>query len=201
MATKSARGLFVKQALRNPGAVGAVWPSSRQLAETLAKIVPTRGNPIVAELGAGTGSACEAIDERLPEGGRHFAVEIDPSMAEHLEREYPSVTVLRGDAADLGKLLAEHGVDELDAIVCGLPWSIFGDAKQRAILGEIRAMLPKHGFFATFTYRHTAILSGARRFRALLEENFDQVHISRTVVRNVPPAYVYLCSGRREVEQ
>lgn len=186
--------VFVRRALRNPGTVGAAWPSSPGLAAMLARVVPTGGRPIVAELGPGTGATSGAVDARLPPEGRHIAVELDPTLADHLQREHPSVEVLRGDAGRLDTLLEAAGIEGLDAIVCGLPWSLFDEGKQRAILEQIATALAPGACFTTFAYRHTTVLGSARRFARLLDEYFDRVHVSRNVLRNFPPAFVYVCS-------
>ena len=59
----SARRAFLAAALRSPGMVGAVLPSSGSLAELLAAIVPRTGAPVVVELGPGTGAVTGVIDE------------------------------------------------------------------------------------------------------------------------------------------
>lgn len=185
--------VFLNVALRRPGLVGAVAPSSRELAGELATVVPRRGEPAVVELGAGTGSATRAIAARLPQDGRHVAVELDTTMAEHLSARHPDVTVLLGDAADLRELLASAGTASVDAVVSGLPWSLFDETLQRRVLSQVCAVLAPDGGFTTFAYRHAAGLAGARRFRRLLDEYFDEVVVTRTVWRNLPPALVYVC--------
>ena len=40
-------------------------------------------------------------------------------------------------------------------------------------------------------------MDGARRFRALLDEVFDEVLTTRTVWRNLPPAVSYVCRRPR----
>lgn len=185
--------LFLASALRRPHLVGAVAPSSRELAERLATIVPRHGSPVVLELGPGTGAVSDVIDQRLPDPGTHLAVEIDPAMAAYLQRRRPTMSVLCGDAAELDTLLSEAGVSHVDAMVSGLPWSLFDAAFQRTVLAKVSTVLTPGGGFSTFAYRHAARLSGARRFRALLDEYFDEVVVTRTVWRNLPPAYVYVC--------
>lgn len=179
--------------LRRPGVVGAVAPSSCGLGEVLATVVPRAGRPTVVELGPGTGAVSPMITRRLPRGGRHLAVEIDPELADHLERSHPQVTVLRGDAAELGRLLDAAGAPRVDAVVSGLPWSLFGEDQQRQILVQVCRALAPGGGFSTFAYRHAAPLAGARRFRALLDDYFDEVVVTRTVWRNLPPALAYIC--------
>ena len=111
--------------------MGAVVPSSARLSAVLASIVPTAGAPVVVELGPGTGAVSAVIDERLPPGARHLAVELDAGMVEFLGRTRPGLEVVHGDARDLGKLLAERGVMHVDAVVCGLPWALFDEPTQR----------------------------------------------------------------------
>jgi phosphatidylethanolamine/phosphatidyl-N-methylethanolamine N-methyltransferase len=185
--------VFLAALLRQPGLVGAIAPSSRGLGELLATVVPRDGHPTVVELGPGTGAVSTVISRRLPPGGRHLAIEIDPALADHLERTHATVEVLRGDAAQLGGLLDAAGAPLVDAVVSGLPWSLFSENKQQQILGQVcRALAPGAGF-STFAYRHAAPLAGARRFRALLDSYFDEVVTTRTVWRNMPPALVYIC--------
>ncbi|MBK1783076.1 class I SAM-dependent methyltransferase [Prauserella cavernicola] len=193
--TRSWRGLslFLSSAVRNPQLVGAVAPSSRDLGEQLTTIVPRYGSPVVVELGPGTGAVSRVIDRRLHGNGTHLAVEINPQMAEHLRASHPFMSVVCGDAAQLDSLLAEAGEPRVHAVVSGLPWSLFDEELQRAVLSQVCGALTPDGGFSTFAYRHAARLSGARRFRALLDEFFDEVIVTRTVWRNLPPALVYVC--------
>ncbi|SDP94489.1 Phospholipid N-methyltransferase [Actinopolyspora xinjiangensis] len=184
---------FVTRAVREPSTVGAVLPSSPVLAREMAAIVPSTERPVVVELGPGTGALSGAIAERVPEGGRHIAVEVDPGMCEHLRSTAPWLEVVRGDAMRLGELLAENGVDSVDAVVSGLPWSLFTAESQRRILREVGSVLAPGGGFTTIAYAHALGMSGARRFRSRLGDAFDEVITTRTVWRNVPPARTYVC--------
>ncbi|MDQ4032692.1 MAG: methyltransferase domain-containing protein [Actinomycetota bacterium] len=190
---------FLAAALRNPATMGAVAPSSSQLAAQMAAVVPRLGEPVVVELGPGTGSVTTAIEHRLAGRGRHVAVEIDPVLAEHVRVEFPGVEVLVGDAAELERLLAAHDVPVADAVLCGLPWSLISAAAQRAIVEATARALRPEGSFSTLAYVHALPLSPARRFRALLGEVFDEVLSTRTVWRNLPPAVIYVCRRPRQV--
>jgi phosphatidylethanolamine/phosphatidyl-N-methylethanolamine N-methyltransferase len=184
---------FLSAAFRNPGAVGAIAPSSPALAAQLASVVPTKGSPVVVELGAGTGSVTEAIQQRLPADGRHLAIEIDKELVDYLRADRPDVEVIHGDAGALAELLAAQGLSEVDAVVSGLPWTLFEAAKQHRLLTAIREALAPHGTFTTFNYLHASQLGGARRFTMALTESFDEVSVSSTVWRNLPPARTLTC--------
>ncbi|MCA1186256.1 MULTISPECIES: methyltransferase domain-containing protein [unclassified Saccharopolyspora] len=187
---------FAARAARKPGLVGAVAPSSPHLAREMASIVPRTASetgPVVVELGPGTGALSRAVRDRLPEGGRHLAIELDSGMVEHLRADLPWLEVVQGDAAKLRTLLVDHGVDRVDAVISGLPWSIFPGELQRDILAEVGQVLVPGGAFTTFAYVHALGMSGARAFRNRLDLAFDEVLTSRTVWRNVPPARIYTC--------
>lgn len=184
---------FVRRALREPSTIGAVIPSSPVLAREMAKVVPTSGSPVVVELGPGTGALSGAVAERLPTAGRHIAVELDTGMVEHLRRSMPWLEVIQGDAMQLGQLLQEAGVDSVDAVVSGLPWSLFSGESQTRILDEVGGVLAPGAAFTTIAYAHALGMSGARLFRDRLGRAFDEVVTTRTVWRNVPPARTYVC--------
>jgi phospholipid N-methyltransferase len=163
-------------------------------------VVPRVGEPVVVELGPGTGSVTTAIEYRLAGRGRHVAVEIDPELAHYLRARHAGVEVLVGDAAELARLFAEHQVAAVDAVVSGLPWSLIDTDAQRAIIAATARSLRPGGCFTTFAYVHALSMTRARQFRALLGEMFFEVLTTRTVWWNLPPAVTYVCRRSREVQ-
>jgi len=188
---------FISSAVRSPAVIGAVAPSGRALSDLLASVAPAEGQPIVVELGPGTGVVSAALRRRLPEGARHIAVEIDPGMVEHLRRTRPWLEVIQGDAADLQKLLADAGVDRVDAAISGLPWTLFAESAQRGIIEQVTRVLAPGAAFTTFAYSHVTRFPTQRRFRGVLEEAFREVTVTPTVWRNLPPALAYQCRHPR----
>ncbi|GAA5050445.1 methyltransferase domain-containing protein [Thermocatellispora tengchongensis] len=177
--------------MRAPAVVGAVAPSSRRLAEAVAAPVPEKGEPVVVELGPGTGPFTAEIQRRLGGRGHHLAVEINERMAARLAARFPRVDVVTGDAGELPDMLAERGLPAADVVVSGLPWAAFSQERQRRLLGAVTASMVPGAAFTTFAYVHAMPLATARRFRRLLHEVFEEVVPSRTVWRNLPPAFVY----------
>ena len=184
---------FLGAWVRNPARMGAVMPSSPWLSASLANVVPSQGSPVVVELGPGTGAVTVQVSQRLPATARHLAVELDPAMARYLSHAHPGVEVINGDAAKLASLLAERELQRADAVISGLPWSLFDRGTQGAILDQVVSVIGDSGVFATFAYSQALVLPSARRFRHSLRERFDEVVMTRTVWRNLPPAFCYLC--------
>ncbi|MFI6512736.1 class I SAM-dependent methyltransferase [Streptosporangium sp. NPDC050855] len=183
--------LFLRQWIRSPGTVGAVAPSSRRLAETVTSPVPHRGDPVIVELGPGTGAFTAEIQRRLGGRGHHLAIEINPRMADFLASRNPGVEVVVDDAARLPQLLRERGLPGADVVVSGLPWAAFSEETQTLLLDAVTAVMTPHTAFTTFAYSFAKRLPPARRFRRRLTETFEEVVPGRTVWRNVPPAFVY----------
>ncbi|MGX5183104.1 class I SAM-dependent methyltransferase [Streptomyces avermitilis] len=182
--------LFLRQWVRAPARMGAIAPSSRHLAEAVCAPVPERGEPVVVELGAGTGPFTAEIQRRLGGRGRHLAVEIDPLLAQRLRHRHPGAEVIQRDAVHLRHLLDERGIEKADVVVSGLPWALFPSATQHQLMDATAAVLAPAGAFTAFTYLHAVPLTPARRFRELMANRFEEVVPSRTIWRNTPPAFV-----------
>lgn len=191
---------FLSAVVRDPSGVGAILPTSAHVARRLAEVVPGDGEPLVVELGPGTGPVSAQVQRRLAGRGRHLAIERDPSLAEHLARKQQAVEVAVGDAGELGRILGEHGFGSAgvaDAVVSGLPWSLIRADEQRAIIEAAARALRPGAAFTTIAYLQGLPTAGGRRFAALLDDVFDEVLITRTVWRNVPPAVSYVCRRPR----
>lgn len=182
---------MLREFLRSPADIGAVAPSSYRLAEAVTAPVPELGDPVVVELGPGTGAFTSAIEEQLAGRGLQLAVEMNPRLAEQLRRRCRHAEVLNADASTLPRLLAERGLEKADVVVSGLPWASFSPKVQSEILSAVNHVLAPDGAFTTFGYVHAMRLSSALRFRRLLCTTFEEVVLGRTVWRNLPPALVY----------
>lgn len=179
--------------VRHPTEIGAVAPSGATLASLAVAPIPRSGDPVVVELGPGTGAFTGAIQRRLGGRGRHIAVEINPRLADRLAERHPGVEVVTADAARLADVLADRGLDHADVIVSGLPWAAFSPERQHDVLAAaVRALAPD-GAFTTFAYVHFRWSAAARRLHHSLETWFDEVVTGRTVWTNLPPALVYYC--------
>ena len=184
---------LLSEFVRHPKQVGAVAPSGTTLAAQAVAPIPRTGNPVVVELGPGTGSFTGAIQRRLGGRGRHIAVEINPRMAGLLAAKHPGVEVVTADAVRLEELLAERGVPRADVIVSGLPWTVFTPDRRQEMLDAAVRSLAADGAFTTFSYLHMRWSASARRLHHDLMDRFDEVVEGRTVWANLPPALVYYC--------
>lgn len=179
---------FLFEFAKHPRAVGAIAPSGSRLAQRIVAPVPRRGDPVVVELGPGTGAFTAGIRERLAGRGRHVAIECNRRFVRALHGRFPDLEVVLGDAAAIGSVVPRANV-----VISGLPWALFSPDRQRRIVGAVAATLAPDGAFSTFAYVHAFWTPAARRFRRLLEQRFEEVVTERTVWANLPPALVHHC--------
>jgi phosphatidylethanolamine/phosphatidyl-N-methylethanolamine N-methyltransferase len=182
-------GLFLKRWLRRPLRIGAVAPSGAALSRAMAKTaldLPGARNGIVVELGAGTGSFTSALLEEGLDRQHLVSLERDPELIAWLQRHFPGLRVLPGDAARLPELLAAIGVREAQAVISGLPLLSMPRTIVRAIVGGAFSVLSPQGAFIQFTYGPTSPVP-----RQILDELGLEARNGQRIWRNVPPAVVW----------
>src|SRR4051812_33365865 len=112
---------FFRSWMEKPLAMGAVTPSGKALARTMAAYVdPSVPGPII-ELGPGTGPVTEALVAQGIDPGRLVLVEFDPAFCQILQQRYPTAMVVQGDAYSLQRLLKQLLRQPAAAVVSGLP--------------------------------------------------------------------------------
>ena len=184
---------FISEFVCHPKAVGAVAPSSSNLARHLVESVDWPNTSTVVEYGPGTGSITEEILCQLPPDTTFLAIEISARFAEILRTRFPGVCICEGSVSKVKHHCATNGVEQVDAIVSGLPWASFSDDDQTAYLDATMQVLRPGGQFITYGYLQGLLLPAGRRFRRKLKRYFSEVRVSKPVWANLPPAFFYCC--------
>ncbi len=184
---------FISTFLTRPTQVGAIAPSSRGLANRMVESVDWQKAQAVVEYGPGTGVFTERITECLRPETKFFAIERSPAFAKAVRQRCPTVKVFEDSVENVVELCRSQGIEQVDAIICGLPWASFPDSLQRSCLDAMGRILRPGGQFATFAYWQGVILPAGMRFRKRLSDYFTTIERSPTVWANVPPAFVYRC--------
>ena len=89
---------FLRSWIEKPLHMGAVMPSSRVLARTMAQYVDVHSEGPVVELGPGTGAITNALIEHGVDQKRLVLVEYNPGFCALLRDRYPHAKVVQGDA-------------------------------------------------------------------------------------------------------
>jgi phosphatidylethanolamine/phosphatidyl-N-methylethanolamine N-methyltransferase len=185
---------FFRQWLRNPRAMAALSPSSRQLAKLMIEQLPPRSRHII-ELGGGTGVFTQALLEHGIEPDNLLVVELNEELHQLLHQRFPSVRVVCGDAQELTTIVRGSGFaggEGVDAVVSGLGMLSMSRPTQRAILNAVFSVLGDSGKFIQFTYGPASPVS-----RELLKELGLSAIRAGVAWLNVPPATVYVYSRRK----
>ena len=175
---------FIRSWMEKPLATGAVMPSGKPLARTMARYVdPDVPGPII-ELGAGTGAVTAALVEQGIESRRMVLVESNPGFCRLLRARYPGATVVQGDAYALKRLLGDLLSAPAAAVVSGLPLFNKPLKFRLRLLAEAFALLAPGAPFVQFTYAVippiSSSYSGAR------------AQASERIWFNLPPARVWI---------
>ncbi|MBI1244723.1 MAG: methyltransferase domain-containing protein [Alphaproteobacteria bacterium] len=144
--------LFFRRWLANPMKVGAVLPSSPQLARLLAKQARPGPDQCIVELGPGTGPVTKALLANGIPAERLFVVEIDPKLCEYLRREFPNVSVIQGDARNLKALLPAEWVGKVACVVSGIPMLPLPVEVQRGLTRAAFDVMAPGGQIVQYTY-------------------------------------------------
>jgi phospholipid N-methyltransferase len=185
---------FFRQWLKNPFGIAALSPSSRHLGRLMIGQLPEASRRVV-ELGGGTGVFTRALLHHGIAPHDLMVVELNEALHRLLERRFPGVRVVRGDARDLGALVRRNGFAEsasVDAVVSGLGLLSMSRATQRRILESAFDILGPRGRFIQFTYGPASPVS-----RELLGELGLVARRGGVAWANVPPATVYAYSRSR----
>ncbi len=142
----------------------------------------------VIELGPGTGPVTQALLQRGVAPERLVLVEYDPAFCRLLERRFPGVRVVQGDAYDLGATLAGVLDEPAAAVVSSLPLLNKPDNDRLELLADAFDMLHPAGVFVQFTY---GMVSPIPRRMALRAMQPFTAEASQPVWLNLPPARVW----------
>ena len=180
----SATTLFLQELVSCPRQVGAILPSSQNLAKAMARWLPLDGSSYTLELGPGTGAVTEALLERGLRQDRLIAIEQSPKMADLLRTRFPKANIITGDAFQLDATLKHHVQpgSRIGTVVSSLPLLNFGPAIADDFAKKIQALLPEGGKLIQYCYH-------LMNQRSKLDDHFRRV-ASHWVWLNLPPARV-----------
>jgi len=143
---------FLRSWIEKPLHMGAVMPSGRILARTMAQYVDVKSEGPVVELGPGTGAITSALIEHGVDQKRLVLVEYNPSFCALLRERYPLAKVVQGDAYTLKDSLRNVLSAPASAVVSGLPLVTKPMLTRLKLIREAFAALAPGAPFVQFTY-------------------------------------------------
>jgi len=175
---------FIRSWLEKPLSTGAVMPSGRALARTMAAYVDPGGQGPVIELGPGTGPVTEALVANGVDPARLVLVEFNPTFCRLLRSRFPAATVVQGDAYGLRRLLGGLLREPADAVVSGLPLVTKPLKTRLRLLLDAFGLMTQGAPFVQFTY---AVVPPIPKVLAGMK-----AEPSELIWLNLPPARVWV---------
>lgn len=171
---------FLKS-LRN---IGAVAPSGAFLAKKMMKPIRFERAKCIVEYGPGTGIFTRELIRRKKKGAKLLLIEQNESFFRKLKERYEGhegVLIVNGSAEYVKEYMEQYGMESVDYIVSGLPFTSLPVRTSEQILTATRKAIGAEGRFLTFQY-------------SMAKKKFFQqyFHIADCLfeLRNLPPAYV-----------
>ena len=186
---------FMRAWFDNPVTTGAVSPSGRFLARSMAQHVDPHEEGLVIELGPGTGPVTQALIKRGIAEERLVLVEYDADFCRLLERRFPRAKIIRGDAINLSHTLAGKIDAPIAAIVSSLPLLNMPDVQRLALLDDAFKLMGGKGRFVQFTY---GLLSPMPKRPKDATPVAFTAQASAPVWLNLPPARVWVYRPAKE---
>lgn len=143
---------FLRSWVERPLVTGAVTPSGKMLARTMASYLDPAAPGQVIELGPGTGPVTEAILRRGVPEDRLVLIEFNEGFCRLLAKRFPAAIVLQGDAYNFPELLAESLNGPAAATVSSLPLFTKPLPMRMKLLNDAFALMHAGGPFIQFTY-------------------------------------------------
>ena len=181
---------FLQAFLKNPLAVGAVTPSSPELALKMIENIAPDENNIVLELGVGTGSFTKVLRKIVPDEKSYLGLEISRDFVKALRAEFPGMKFIGGNAAKAVALHKKSSFGKVGFIISGIPFVTLPNEVGDEILDEISKFMDSGNcVFRTFQYAHGYYFPSAIKLREFMKNRYGKAEKSPLIVKNVPPAF------------
>lgn len=181
--------MFLFEYIKSPRIIGAIVPSGRKLAQNMIGNIDFNNINVIVEYGPGTGVFTEKILARVKNDTIVVLIEINKEFYKLLKNLYghkKNVIIINDSAENIDRILVEYGIEKVDYIISGLPFSSLPKDVSSCILKKTAKLISHNSEFITFQY-------------SLFKLNFFKdyfVNINhKRIMKNIPPAYVLKCQG------
>jgi phospholipid N-methyltransferase len=146
--------MFLKGFVKNPVMVGAVASSSQRLVKHMLSRVDWGNCKLFVEYGPGVGTFSRPILDRLAPDGKLIVIDTNPDFIAYLQATIQDsrFSAVLGSAADVKKIVADHGFDHADYIASGLPFSTLPAGVGDQIAKATQEVLRPGGAFLVYQY-------------------------------------------------
>ena len=147
-------GMFLQGFFKHPVMVGSIVPSSDRLIRKMLGPVDWANCKLFVEYGPGVGTFCRPILDRMAPDAKLIAIDTNPDFIRYLDHTIsdPRFVAVEGSAADVERIVAEHGFDKADYLLSGLPFSTLPPGVGPAIAAATHRVLRPGGAFLVYQF-------------------------------------------------
>ena len=177
-------GMFFQGFMKHPVMVGSVVPSSDRLIRKMLGPVDWAACKLFVEYGPGVGTFCRPILERMAPDAKLIAIDTNADFIRYLDVMIPDsrFVAVEGSAADVERIVAEHGYDHADYVLSGLPFSTLPPGVGPAIAAATERVIRPGGAFLVYQF--------SPKVRDFIAPHFERIDHDMEWW-NVPPAQLY----------
>jgi phospholipid N-methyltransferase len=175
---------FLRGFIKNPVMVGSIIPSSRVLIDKMLTPVDWENTKLFVEYGPGVGTFTRPILEKLGVDAKLVTVDTNADFTRYLKDaiDDPRLLAVTGSAADIEKILKEHGLGKADYVLSGLPFSTLPPGVGDAIAKATAKVIRKGGAFLVYQFSPKVLDFIKPHFKSI-KRGFEWI--------NVPPATLF----------
>ena len=176
--------IFFQGFLKHPAMVGSIIPSSDRLIAKMLRPVDWANTRLFVEYGPGVGTFCRPILEKMAPDATLIAIDTNPDFVGYLEHTITDsrFVAVHGSAADVERIVAEHGHEAADYVLSGLPFSTLPDGVGPAIAAATQRVIRPGGAFLVYQF--------STKVRDFIAPHFERIDHDMEWW-NVPPAQLY----------
>ena len=164
--------------------VASITPSSSFLVKRVCRRMDFSEPRILVEYGPGAGVFTKYILKQMTPDDRIILFETNPDFADALQglAEDPRVTLFNESAAKVKGTLKQAGVEEVDYVLSGIPFSFLDEEVRHALIRDTRSVLKPGGKFLVYQhYNHMD--EPLRQYFEQVEKDFELL--------NLPPIHIH----------
>ena len=176
--------MFFSGFLKHPVMVGSIIPSSDKLIDRMLGPVDWETCKLFVEYGPGVGTFCRPILERMAPDAMLIAIDTNADFIRYLDHTITDsrFVAVHGSAADVERIVAEHGHSHADYVLSGLPFSTLPPGVGPKIAEATGRVVRPGGAFLVYQF--------SPKVRDFIAPHFPRIDHAMEWW-NVPPAQLY----------
>ena len=178
--------MFFTGFLKHPVMVGSIIPSSNKLIDRMLAPVDWANTKLFVEYGPGVGTFSRQILDRMAPDATYLAIDTNPDFIRYLNHTITDsrLAAVNGSAADVERIVREHGHESADYVLSGLPFSTLPAGVGPEIAAATHRVLRTGGAFLVYQF--------SPKVHDFLAPHFARIDHAMEWW-NVPPAQLYWC--------